>query len=259
MSTLQQDSGSRMSELKAPFPYFGGKRRAAPLIWRALGDPWGGGPWRVVDGHLINTTGTRGGESTGVNRKLPHLGDAGRGIHRALPHLGNAGRGIHRASPHLGDAGRDHLDALAAYMRTLADRLARVRIACGDWTRVLKPSVTRSASGGDGSVGILLDPPYATSGDLYAHSEDGISGQVRAWCLTAPRDYRIVLCGYDDEHEALAAHGWNVIEGKSGGGAGYSTNAANGRRERLWLSPACPDPHGTQGVFAFTSLTEEIT
>ena len=27
--------------LAAPFPYFGGKRRAAPIIWRALGDPGG--------------------------------------------------------------------------------------------------------------------------------------------------------------------------------------------------------------------------
>lgn len=28
-------------ELVAPFPYFGGKRRAAPIIWRELGDPAG--------------------------------------------------------------------------------------------------------------------------------------------------------------------------------------------------------------------------
>lgn len=27
--------------LAAPFPYFGGKRRAAPIIWGALGDPSG--------------------------------------------------------------------------------------------------------------------------------------------------------------------------------------------------------------------------
>ena len=27
--------------LRAPFPYFGGKRRAAPIIWKALGDPGG--------------------------------------------------------------------------------------------------------------------------------------------------------------------------------------------------------------------------
>ena len=37
--------------LSAPFPYFGGKRRAAPRIWQALGDPSGeahaakGGAW----------------------------------------------------------------------------------------------------------------------------------------------------------------------------------------------------------------------
>jgi len=27
--------------LFAPFPYFGGKRRAASLVWKALGDPSG--------------------------------------------------------------------------------------------------------------------------------------------------------------------------------------------------------------------------
>ncbi|EIC70395.1 adenine-specific DNA methyltransferase [Mycobacteroides abscessus M94] len=30
-----------MTELSAPFPYFGGKRRAAPKIWDALGDVGG--------------------------------------------------------------------------------------------------------------------------------------------------------------------------------------------------------------------------
>lgn len=44
--------------------------------------------------------------------------------------------------------------------------------------------------------------------------------------------------------------GWVVIDGKSGSGAGYSTNAANGRRERLWLSPECIQAH--QDVLDFT-------
>ena len=35
MSVYYQD------ELKAPFPYFGGKRNAAPIIWEALGDVGG--------------------------------------------------------------------------------------------------------------------------------------------------------------------------------------------------------------------------
>ena len=186
-----------------------------------IGDPFGPGPWRVVDGHL---------------RKLPHLGDAGRGVNRELPHLGDAGQGVNRELPHLGDAGQGQLQA---YMQRLADRLHRVRITCGSWERVVKPSVTRSGTGGDGTRAIFLDPPYATSGDLYAESSEGVAEAVRAWCLTAPRELRIILCGYDTEHDALLAHGWSVTEGKSGRGAGYSVNPANGRRERLWLSPAC--------------------
>ena len=186
-----------------------------------IGDPFGPGPWRVVDGHL---------------RKLPHLGDAGKGVNRKLPHLGDAGQGVNRELPHLGDAGKGQLEG---YMGELADRLRRVRITCGSWERVVKPSVTRAGCGGDGSRAIFLDPPYATSGDLYAHVDADVGVSVREWCATAPRELRIILCGYDDEHDALLSHGWTVTEGKAGGGAGYSANGLNGRRERLWLSPAC--------------------
>ena len=169
-----------------------------------IGDPWGKGPWRVIDGHMTDT------------RKLPHLGDAGQG--------------------------------LIDYMAALSERLRRVRITCGDWRRVLQPSVTRSGTGGDGARAIFLDPPYATSGDLYAGTTDtAIAEQVLDWCTTAPDDMRIILCGYDTEHDALLDHGWDVIDGKSGGGAGYSTNAANGRRERLWTSPACLGAHRQDG------------
>ena len=172
-----------------------------------IGDPWGPGPWRVVDGHL---------------RKLPHLGNAGKGVNRELPHLGNAGRGV-----------------LVAYMAALSDRLQRVRITCGDWRRVVTPSASRAGAGGDGSRAILLDPPYATSGDLYAESSAGVAAEVLGWCARNVTDQRVVLCGYDNEHDALLDHDWRVIEGRSGGGAGYSVRSDNGRRERLWLSPAC--------------------
>lgn len=79
---------------------------------------------------------------------------------RALPHLGNAGQGINRELPHLGNAGRGD-ERLVSYMQSLAERLRRVRITCGSWERVLKPSVTRSSAGGDGATAILLDPPPA--------------------------------------------------------------------------------------------------
>ena len=183
-----------------------------------IGDPFGPGPWRVVDGHL---------------RKV---GNAGRGVNRGLPHVGDAGQGVNRELPHVGDAGQGQLQS---YMRQLAERLQRVRITCGSWERVVKPSVTRSGTGGDGTRAIFLDPPYATSGDLYAESSEGVAEAVRGWCENAPRELRIILCGYDTEHDALLRHGWSVAEGKAGRGAGYSINPTNGRRERLWLSPAC--------------------
>ena len=186
-----------------------------------IGDPWGPGPWRVIGGRLQDT------------RELPHLCDAGKGINR-----GDAGQGV------------------VEYMHRLSARLQRVRITCGSWTRVVQPSVTRSGAGGDGARAIFLDPPYATSGDLYASTNTdselaAVGEQVREWCVTAPSDLRIVLCGYDNEHDALLEHGWERHAGKSGGGAGYSTNAANGQRERLWLSPACIGVGHEQTAFDF--------
>lgn len=178
-----------------------------------IGDPWNAGPWRVVDGHLTKTA-----------------GDAGKGIHREL---GSAGQG------------------LAQYMSRLAHRLAHVRITCGDWRRVLTPSVVRAGTGGDGARAIFLDPPYATSGDVYAHgdTDGGVSAAVRDWCLTAT-GYRIVLAGYDSEHDELLDQGWTRTAGKSGRGSGYSTNRANGRREQLWLSPDCLHSHHQDSLLA---------
>jgi hypothetical protein len=192
-----------------------------------IGDPWGNGPWRVIDGRLTDT------------RKLPHLGNAGQGVNRELPHLGNAGQGVNRELPHLGNAGK----GLIAYMHALSKRLRTVRITCGNWRRVLQPSVTR-ATAGTNTTGILLDPPYATSGDLYAvttgtDQHHTLSAEVREWCKTNATGMRVVLCGFNDEHDELITHGWRVEAGRAGGGAGYNTDGRAGKRERLWLSPEC--------------------
>ena len=178
-----------------------------------IGNPWGPGPWRVVDGRLT---------------KLPHLGDAGQGVNRELPHLGNAGQ-----------------EALTSYLSALSGRLQRVRITCGDWQRVLTPSVVR-ATAGNSKIGILLDPPYAVGGHLYHEGADHtLSDDVRDWCLGADPALRIVLCGYGADHDQLLDHGWTKSEGRAGGGAGYSADEKAGRRERLWLSPACVPTQGS--------------
>jgi len=245
--------------LRAPFPWFGGKSRAASLIWSGLGDvtnyvepfagslatlllrPGGAGKietvndldcyvanfWRAlslapedvaayadapvneIDLHarhrwLVDRTEFRDrmradpeyfdakiagwwvwGQSAwigsgwcacrGQSRKLPHLGDAGMGVHRLsqqLPHLGNAGMGrLTSAMPG---------GACTGYLLSIAARLRRTRVTCGDWCRVLTPAVTHR----HGLTGVLLDPPYTegTRG-LYGEDSGDIASEVRAWAI----------------------------------------------------------------------------
>ena len=190
-----------------------------------IGDPWGSGPWRVVDGHLRKA----GNAGKGVKRQLPHLSDAGQGVNRELPNL----------CPPRGTLRQNDGTPLMAYMQALSVRLRDVRITCGDWARVVTPSAIRATCGGDGSVGILLDPPYTTGGDMYGHVDADVSHAVRGWCRTANASLRIVLCGFEDDHDELLADGWRKVQGKAGSGSGYSTDVKAHKRERLWLSPAC--------------------
>ena len=180
-----------------------------------------------------------GNAGMGVHRQRPHLGNAGMGVHRQLPHLGNAGMGVHRQLPHLGNAGRG-VD-LVDYLRSLSDRLRRVRVCCGDWTRVLGPTPTEK----NGITGVLLDPPYDTRagrvGGLYAVDTD-VSAAVREWAIVHGDNpkLRIALCGYDGEH--AMPDGWACVAWKAHGGYGSQGNGrgrANAGRERIWFSPHC--------------------
>lgn len=162
--------------------------------------------------------------------------------HPRIPHLGDAGMGIHRPSqqlPHLGDAGREEL---YGYFQLLGDRLRRVRVCCGDWSRVCGPTPTAK----QGLTGVFLDPPYAATErdeNIYA-TESEIGADVRAWCLENGGNpmLRIALCGYAGEgHEELEQHGWKCVPWKAKGGYASQGNGdnANARRERIWFSPHC--------------------
>jgi hypothetical protein len=175
-------------------------------------------------------------------------GNAGTGLHRKLPHLGTAGNGLHRQLPHLGDAGTeastgsDRISATAQYLHQLADRLRRVRVCCGDWSRVLGPSVTFK----HGVTGVFLDPPYAdTAGrteGLYALDSNSVAHGVREWAIENGGNplLRIALCGYDGEHQMPAD--WVEIAWKARGGYGSQGDGKgreNAGRERIWFSPHC--------------------
>lgn len=198
-----------------------------------IGSGWcsGKGPLRSVDGMLVKS------ESGTVGRKIPHLSSAGVGVHRRspgvkrqLPDLGNRGRGVHRR------------ENILEWMLALANRMRPARVACGDWKRVTGPSVTVK----HGLTGMFLDPPYSFAerdSELYA-TETDCSGEVREWCAANGDEpkLRIVLAGYDGEHNALEEIGWSVVSWKANGGYG-SQGKGRGRdnagRERLWCSPHC--------------------
>ena len=341
-----------VAPLRAPFPYFGGKRRAAALIWEGLGDVanyvepfagslavllgrptpphietvndrdcylanfwravqhepeavarhadwpvneadlharhlwlvqqaefrermltkpdfydvkiagwwvwglscWIGGGWcedtskrrPTVDGwihgHGVHRKRPRadGRSDAGLRRKRPIVaGDRdGNGIHRKLPRVDGNG-GVALSGPQTAE--------ILSWFAQLRARLRRTRVVCGDWSRVLTPTVLRSY----GVTGVVLDPPYAhevRDPALYAHDDANISLAARAWAIEHGDDpkLRIVLCGYEGEHDMPGS--WRCASWKAGGGYANqnktSTNE-NRHRERLWFSPHClrPEKH----------------
>jgi hypothetical protein len=232
-----------------------------------IGDNWGrspgncrtdakGEPCGVVHGrpHLTR--------SMGVNRQLPHL-FKGKGVNRkrlqgqtnetvvSLTDLADTLAGLDAADGELLlglvldrlRAGTTRQAAITAYFCQLAERLARVRVCCGDWRRVLGPCATTKL----GTAAIFLDPPYgATDRDsCYGEHEDfNVAADVREWCLENGDNplLRICLCGYEGEgHEVLEKRGWSVVAWKAKGGYSNQNNHGNdnAKRERLWFSPAC--------------------
>lgn len=155
---------------------------------------------------------------------------------------GSAGMGINRKLPHLGDAGRGQF--LQDWIGALSERLRDVRVCCGDWSRVTGPSVTHR----HGMTGVFLDPPYADTADrtanLYATDTLDVAHEVRRWAIEEGSNplMRICLAGYEGEHDM--PEDWTVVEWKAQGGFGNQSDTddggrANAHKERLWFSPAC--------------------
>lgn len=165
----------------------------------------GKGPWWVDnDRRLVRAK----GRSQGVQRRLIFL------------------------APNRGVNGQREL---APWFESLANRLANVRVASGDWSRVCTPAVTFAY----GITGVFLDPPYADTANreagVYREDSESVAHDVRKWAIANGdnRLLRIALCGYEGEHEMPAS--WSVYSWKAGAPHG----SKNGTKERIWFSPAC--------------------
>ena len=254
-SWLVRQSAGLLDSLHADPAWYDAKI-AGWWCWGAcnwIGTGWcsGTGPW-VHDGERLVNARERseaGNAGQGINRQLPHLGDAGKGINRKLPHLGDAGRGDDPCDT-AGFTGRALF--IREWFAILHARLRDVRVTCGDWSRVVKESVTVR----HGLTAVFLDPPY-TKGEMD-YSAGGVGGElardVQAWCLANGGNpkLRIVLCGHAGEHDALLQHGWHTRAWTARKGYAMTDEAIeNTASETIWCSPHCvPETAAMGDLFA---------
>lgn len=171
-------------------------------------------------------------------------------LSKSIPHLGDAGTGLHKKSLANGaiydDASRIHAKNIKIYdwLRRLSARLRRVRVVCGDWSRVCGGNWQDNL----GVCGIFFDPPYGEKAErtngCYAIDSLTVASDVQRWCLERGNspNYRIVLAGYYEEHDNLLAHGWKVYRWSASGGyasLGDNRGKKNRHREALFFSPHC--------------------
>lgn len=205
-------------------------------LWIGSGFCSGDGSWYVNEnGELV-----KGNAGQGVQRQLVHLGNPGQGVQRKYVHL---------TSLALAETQKGRRDGLLEWMQELANRFRRVRVCCGDWTRVCggKSGAALGYFFAGGPIcGIFLDPPYSAeagrSGDLYAQEDLSIAHKVREWAIRHGNDprLRIALCGYESEHDMPPD--WECLAWRTGGGYGLVGNGRgrdNRYRERIWFSPHC--------------------
>ena len=177
---------------------------------------------------------------TGIHSKRPHL-IRDTGIHSKRPHLTHD-KGIHSEIPHLTHDKGICTGNAAQWLNWLSARLRNVKVVCGDWTRVCGGNWQASNK----PVGIFFDPPYATDmrdKEIYHKESLDVAKDVGDWALKRGDnpDYRIVVCGYEGEHQQLIDNGWFVHEWSTGGGYSRKNTkgATNRHLERLFISPYC--------------------
>lgn len=294
------------SKLKSPYPFFGGKSRAADIIWKAFGDvtnyvePFGGSMavllaspqvskietvndkdcfianfWRAVSNNFeevvkyadypVNETDLHArqrylmsaatddfkskmntdpnyydckiagwwvwgaGASITGNWMLP------KGLN-SMPQISSAGGGIHGLTY-----------TVSEWLEKLQKRTRRVRVCCGDWSKLVVPSVTYGNKGLTQAdiTAILLDPPYELAGRSKVYKEESnIFQDVCQWAIDNgdnPR-LRIAVCGYPGAQkfpDTWQEYAWKTNGGMANKALGDSQGKSNKNKEMIYFSPFC--------------------
>lgn len=292
------------SKLKSPYPFFGGKSRVAPIIWKGLGgisnyvEPFAGSLAVLLANPLIPKIETVNDKDCFISNFWRAISNDPEGVAKwadypvheadlharhkwlvlestkefhnkmnsdpdfydlkiagwwvwgmgasignnwlqtkglnASPLLSSAGGGIHGLSHPILD-----------WFKELQKRTRRVRVCCGDWTKIVSPSITYASKGlGPKDItGVFLDPPYDLSTRDEVYKEEGaIFSQVVKWAVDNGNNsrLRIVLCGYDGDHGI--PNDWQTYSWQTNGGfanLGNERGKSNRSLERIWFSPNC--------------------
>lgn len=187
-----------------------------------------------------------GGRGRGVTKEAPRLtAENGQGTEAAR----RADAGVTKEMSRYGEynegtQGLRRSNTLLLTMQRIAERMRYVRRVCGDWRRVLTPSITTAF----GVSAILLDPPYPT--DLHnmqygTDNEDSIWYDAAQWAIDNGDNplLRIAICGYTTpEIDALFPASWERMRWQTNGGYGNQGNGKgreNSKREVVFFSPHC--------------------
>jgi len=203
-------------------------------------------PWKVRP-HLT----AKEGQGVNIADKRPILtGWSTKGVHAQMPGLAHQDRkGVHCKRPDLNnfankDGKQQTGNGLVEWMLALATRLRRVRVCCGDWSRICTDAVVFNES----PTAVFLDPPYGVKADrdakLYNTDSLTVADDVREWALSHGSDkrLRIAYCSYG---EVEMPKGWQRVYWKAPGGYGNQGDGRgreNRHRETIDFSPHCLQP-----------------
>jgi len=149
--------------------------------------------------------------------------------------IGRGDGGLNRSDYGKGIKGYDFN---RTWFDSVCDRIARVQVLSGDWSRCVVASTIREKAAP--LIGIFLDPPYGEGSVPYEDRTGTVARDVWQWAVLNgdnPR-LRIVVAGYEDGRTLPS--GWTTIERTEHGG--YGNKNGNRFRERLWCSPHCHSP-----------------
>jgi len=152
-----------------------------------------------------------------------------------IPHISNPGRGSQSLGqiPHVTAPGNGVVTmAGGAAIAALSERMRRVRIIHGDWTRCMNTFY------GKDSTAVLLDPPYAAFEALYSGDANKrpVALDVADWARDHP-DLRIALCGHVGDYDLP---GWDAVMWTRTRSSYASVTTRD--QECIWFSPGCERP-----------------